>query len=166
MWNLKQSCVLMLRTTNLVPGSASAILPSQPRYVQVALLNIFVATRTNSQVLPARHLQLASRGPAIRELSDQVQECASEAADSNLTTTLNFFFRVTNFFHPFLSSVLFTAYDHSSATLQYEVVDECFVTVAGKQHECFVTVSGKQWLSRAQFYAGRRQYSECNAPEQ
>ena len=97
MWNLNQSCALILRTTNPVPGSASAIMPSRHRYVQVVPLNIFAATRTNSQVLPARHLQLASRGPAVREPSDQVQECASEAADSNLTTTLNFSIRVTNF---------------------------------------------------------------------
>ena len=38
----------------------------------------------------ARHLQLVNRELATRDASDQVQECASEEADSNLTTTLNF----------------------------------------------------------------------------
>ena len=63
--------------------------------------NISAATRTSSQVLPARHLQLVNHEPATRDASDQVQECASEEADLNLTTTLNFVFRVTNFFQSF-----------------------------------------------------------------
>ena len=62
---------------------------------------ISAATRINSPVLLARHLQLVNHEPATRDASDQVQECASEEADSNLTTTLNFFFRVTNFSSPF-----------------------------------------------------------------
>ena len=37
---------------NLVPGSVSVIIPSQPRYVQAEPPNIFAATRINSPVLP------------------------------------------------------------------------------------------------------------------
>ena len=48
--------------------------------------------RINSTVLLVRHLPLVNCEPATRDASDQVQECASEEADSNLTTTLNFSF--------------------------------------------------------------------------
>ena len=67
------------------------------RHVQAEPPNFSAATRINSPVLPARHLHLVNRESATRDASDQVQECASEEADSNLTSTLNFFLRVTNF---------------------------------------------------------------------
>ena len=76
---------------NLAPDSASVILPSQLCHVQEVPPNFSAVTRINSPVLPARHLQLVNHELAPRDASDQDQECASEEADSNLTTTLNFF---------------------------------------------------------------------------
>ena len=87
---------------NLAPDNASVILSAQLYHVQEVPPNFSSATRINFPVLLARHLQLVDHEPAPRDASDQDQECASVEADSNLTTTLNFFsFRVTNFSSPF-----------------------------------------------------------------
>ena len=67
----------MLTTMNIAHDSVSVILSPKPRYVQGGHPNIFAATRTNSQVLPARILQPAGRGPARREPSDHNQDRAS-----------------------------------------------------------------------------------------
>ena len=80
---------LILRTMNHALDSASVLMSSEPRYVQEPP-NIFAETRTSSPVLPARHLRLVRHEQARREESDRVQDSASEEADSNLTTTLNF----------------------------------------------------------------------------
>ena len=82
-------CVLIPRTMNHALDSAGVLVLSEPRYVQ-ELPNIFAETRTSSPVLPARHLQLVRHEQARRKESDRVQDSASEEADSNLTTTLNF----------------------------------------------------------------------------
>ena len=52
--------------------------------------NFFAKTRIIFQVLQARNLRLERLEQARKEASDQVQDSASEEADSNLTTTLNF----------------------------------------------------------------------------
>ena len=79
-------------------GSAGVLMQAQPRYERAVPPSFSAVTRISSQALPARSLQLAKVELAIVDQSDQVQECASEEADSNLTTTLNFsVFQVTNF---------------------------------------------------------------------
>ena len=83
---------LMLRTMNLAPDSISVTPPTQLCHVQEVLPNFSAVTRINLLVWPARHSPLVRHELVPRAASDQVQECASEEADSNLTTTLNFSF--------------------------------------------------------------------------